>query len=177
MLHLIIGGARSGKSTYAESLAANYPSVTYIATAIAFDAAMQDRIEHHRASRPSEWQTIEQWQGFDQTYPSDCILLDCVTLLISNHLLELGDITQLPPEAFQQVEQKIQRELDQLIRLHKDQCVILVSNEVGQGVSPDSKLGNVFRDIAGRINQYLAARAERVVYMVAGLPMVLKEDE
>ena len=177
MIHLILGGARSGKSRYAEELAAEFEQVTYVATAQAFDEAMAHRIKRHQASRPAHWQTLEQWQDFQQPFKSPCVLVDCVTLLISNHLLAAGDIDELSPEEIDRVEQTIMTTLEDLLRMAQSASLILVSNEVGLGLAPPYPLGNVFRDIAGRINQMLARRADRVVFMTAGLPLVLKAEQ
>lgn len=177
MIQLILGGARSGKSRYAETIAADFSEVTYVATALAFDEAMAHRIEHHRRSRPSDWQTLEQWQDFRTDFSGECVLVDCITLLVSNHLLAAGDIEAFTPEQIDQVEQGIRQTIEQLLLAARGQELILVSNEVGLGLAPPSQLGNTFRDIAGRINQLLAQQADRVVLMVAGLPLVLKGEQ
>lgn len=177
---LILGGARSGKSAYAESLAsASGREVVYIATARAGDGEMALRIAHHRQQRPAIWTTVEeplalgdallQWSA-----PGRLLLVDCLTLWLSNLLFaedqdfpEVGRIT--PPACF-----AVQRErfLQALGEVHGD--VVLVSNEVGMGVVPFGAVTRWFADEAGRLNQAVAARCERAVLVAAGLPLVLK---
>ena len=177
---LILGGARSGKSAYAESLAtASGREVVYIATGQAGDGEMALRIAHHRQQRPAIWTTVEeplalgdallQWSA-----PERLVLVDCLTLWLSNLLFaenqdfpEIGRIT--PPACFQ-----VQREsfLQALDRVAGD--VVLVSNEVGMGVVPFGAVTRWFADEAWRLNQAVAARCERAVLVAAGLPLVLK---
>lgn len=161
---LVLGGARSGKSRYAERLAAGYGEVTYLATGQATDGEMADRIARHRASRPEHWQTVEE--GYHPAAAMagarGAVLLDCVSFLVSNHLLrdEAG------------CEEAVMAELKAMCELEAD--VIAVSNEVGMGVVPEYKLGRLFRDVLGRANQYLAARAEQVFVCWAGIPVDVK---
>lgn len=175
-LTLILGGARSGKSTYAEDLAreANKP-VLFIATATAFDDEMRERIHNHQNSRPSNWQTLEAptniaaalenktWDGV--------IILDCITLLMNNILLPLPE--DVPFDVFMQ---KTKDEIDSLLaaqtKVGGDWLVI--SNEVGLGLVPPYPLGRIYRDALGRANQMLARAADRVVFMVAGIPLTVK---
>lgn len=177
MIHLILGGARSGKSRYAEELAKNFTDVSYVATAIAFDSSMEDRIKRHQEQRPKTWQTIEQWKAFDQEFETECVLVDCLTLLVSNHLLEAGEIERLSIEEIDEIEQAVFNTVDELLLAAKGKELILVSNEVGMGLAPPYVLGNIFRDIAGRVNQYLAQKSDKVVLMVAGLPMIIKDNQ
>ena len=173
---LILGGARSGKSTYAEKLAAELSqSVLYVATAGVGDEEMAIRVKNHQATRPATWQTLEAPNQVAQalsslTYQPELILLDCITLLISNLVLDLEDSPQI------QLEAAVQTELESLISLQRQWQVpfILVSNEVGLGLVPPYPLGRLYRDVLGRANQYLAAQADRVLFMVAGLPTLIK---
>ena len=175
-LHLILGGARSGKSRYAEQLADQLGRrVLYVATAEANDAEMAARIAAHRQARPSDWQTLEapldvgaQLAGLSQR--PEVILLDCLTLLVTNIMLQQEAD---PPGA---IEAAVQAELAAILAAQaKLACpLIVVSNEVGLGLVPPYPLGRLFRDLAGRANQYLAARADQVLFMVAGLPMTVK---
>lgn len=164
-LTLVLGGARSGKSRFAEHLAAQHQTVTYLATGQVTDAEMAERIAHHRAQRPPQWRTIED--GFSPATAlagaTGCVLLDCVSFLVANHLLrdEAG------------CEESVRRELDALLALDID--LIAVSNEVGQGVVPEYKLGRLFRDVLGRANQHLAARADKVYVCWAGIPVDIKK--
>lgn len=166
---LILGGARSGKSAYAERLAeGSGRDVVYIATATAGDGEMAARIAHHQQRRPPHWRTIECPRGLAQALrnaaaPGRCLLVDCLTLWASNLLFEEG-------------EAEWQREraelLDLLPALPGD--VLLVSNEVGLGVVPIGAISRRFVDESGRLHQALAALCERVIFVAAGLPLALK---
>lgn len=164
-LTFILGGARSGKSRFAEQLAARCQTVTYLATGQVTDAEMAERIARHRAGRPAHWRTVEE--AFHPAAVIDrtgggVILLDCVSFLVSNHLLRNE----------QACEENVLRELDALLALGPD--VIAVSNEVGMGVVPEHRLGRLFRDVLGRVNQHLAARAEEAFVCWAGIPVEIK---
>ncbi len=169
MQALILGGARSGKSHYAERLAQQSGhEVIYIATAQARDAEMQERITHHRTTRPAHWQTLEEPLTLALTLqnhaaPQRLLLVDCLTLWLTN-LLCLEDAQRL------QAETNALRETLPRLPGH----IILVSNEVGFGVVPMGELTRRYVDSAGRLHQQLAAQIETVVLMVAGLPQVLK---
>jgi adenosylcobinamide kinase/adenosylcobinamide-phosphate guanylyltransferase len=175
---LILGGARSGKSDYAEKLAAQLGrQVLYVATAEAGDDEMAARIVAHRQARPAQWQTLEVPRGLGPalqavTTPVEVILLDCLTLLASNLVLALE---HEPPTA---IEQALQAELDGLLAARAVLSVplIIVSNEVGLGLVPPYPLGRLYRDMLGRANQHLAAQADKVLFMVAGLPMTVKDS-
>ena len=177
-LTLILGGARSGKSDYAEKLAAQMGErVLYIATAEARDEEMVARIEIHRQTRPARWQTLEAPRNVGAALASiteqpDALLFDCMTLLVSNLVL---DMEADPPEA---VEAAVQTEVKALLSAGQqlDVPLIIVSNEVGLGLVPPYPLGRVYRDVLGRVNQTLAALADRVLFMVAGLPMTVKDN-
>ena len=181
-LTLILGGARSGKSRYAEQLAAELggEAVLYIATAQPFDDEMKARIAQHQAERPDGWSTLEAPQQVgaaitthfaSQTASENVVLLDCLTVLTSNLLLGFDD----PFDAA--VEQAVNREIDALIQAIQTTgaTFIVVSNEVGLGLVPPYPSGRAYRDLLGRANQQLAQLAGRVLFMVAGLPMVVKE--
>jgi adenosylcobinamide kinase/adenosylcobinamide-phosphate guanylyltransferase len=166
-LTLVLGGARSGKSRYAESLiAALPPPWIYMATAEAGDAEMAERIALHRAQRGGDWQTIEAPHDLPAALATAAagasVLVDCVTLWLSNRMLAGAD---MEAEAA-----RLESALDGG-RGH----AVLVSNEVGFGIVPDNALARRFRDLQGRLNQQLAVRADRVVLMVAGLPVMVKE--
>jgi adenosylcobinamide kinase / adenosylcobinamide-phosphate guanylyltransferase len=171
MLELILGGARSGKSRLAEKLAAGSGlEVVYIATAQALDDEMATRIAHHRTARPAQWELVEEPLELaralrDNAAPQRCLLVDCLTLWLTN-LLMLEDQTRLA----------LQRDdfLDALSELPGR--IILVSNETGLGVVPLGQLSRRYVDEAGWLHQAVAERAERVVFTVAGLPMLLKGE-
>jgi adenosylcobinamide kinase / adenosylcobinamide-phosphate guanylyltransferase len=177
-LILILGGARSGKSTYAEKLAAELGSrVVYIATAEAKDEEMKARIQSHRLNRPEGWYTLEAPRNLASAlseidYRPDVLLLDCLTLLVSNILLSLESNTPATIEA------AVQAEIEAFLAAHQALAVplIVVSNEVGLGLVPPYPLGRIYRDLLGRANQQLAALAQQVIFMVAGLPMIVKEN-
>ena len=165
-LTLVLGGARSGKSRYAESLiTAQAPPWIYVATAQAGDDEMAERIAAHRVRRDAGWETVEaphDLAGALDGAPAHArLLVDCVTLWLSNRMLADADL-----------EREIERVEDALAR--RAGMTVLVSNEVGYGIVPDNALARRFRDLQGRVNQRLAARADRVVLLVAGLPLVVK---
>jgi adenosylcobinamide kinase/adenosylcobinamide-phosphate guanylyltransferase len=173
----ILGGARSGKSTYAENLARSAGGkVLYVATATAGDQEMADRIAAHRAARPAQWMTLEAPRQVGQavidfTPHPELVLVDCLTLLTSNILLSFPDDTGM--EIIQRaVDEEIDRILDAIQTLNVPW--IIVSNEVGLGLVPAYPLGRTYRDVLGRANQRLAASAGEVVFMVAGIPMRVK---
>lgn len=171
MLELILGGARSGKSRLAERLATQSGlAVTYIATSQALDGEMSARIQHHRQRRPADWGLMEEPLELaralrDNAAPGRCLLVDCLTLWLTN-LLMLDDDTRLA----------MQRDafLEALAELPGR--IILVSNETGLGVVPLGELTRRYVDEAGWLHQAVAERAERVVFTVAGLPMLLKGE-
>ena len=172
MLQLILGGARSGKSRLAEQIAQDSAlNVIYIATAQAWDEEMQSRIEHHQQQRPSHWTVIEEPIYLaDQLLKNDqanqCILVDCLTLWMTNLLLHENTELQL---------QQCQKLLNILPELQSK--IILVSNETGLGVVPMGEISRRFVDEAGRLHQQLGQIADKVVFCVAGFPMILKGDK
>jgi len=173
MLTLVLGGARSGKSRYAQSLCAG-KRVVYIATSKADDEEMQHRVDQHRASRPEEWTTVEAplspAEAIASAHVEAAVLLDCVTVWVSNLLWEWR---HLEPASLQT---SVMDSVDGLISAASHREVIVVSNEVGSGVVPEHPVARQFRDLQGLANQRLAAAADRVVLTVAGLPVVLKPE-
>ena len=169
MNELVLGGARSGKSAFAQRRAVESGlKVIYFATAEAGDAEMAERIARHRAERPPEWGLVEEPLALAgalrrQAAPHHCLLVDCLTLWLCN-LLAVG-------------EQRLRTETADLLATLADLPgqVLLVSNEVGQGIVPDNPLARQFRDEAGRLHQAVANRCDRVVFVVAGLPLTLKD--
>jgi adenosylcobinamide kinase/adenosylcobinamide-phosphate guanylyltransferase len=167
LVTLILGGARSGKSRYAERLIEQEPAPwIYLATAEARDEEMKRRIAEHRARRDRSWQTIEAPHDLAAAVvalpPRSAVLVDCLTLWLSNRMLADADID---------------REIEGLERAltSHDGAVVAVSNDVGSGIVPDNALARRFRDLQGVLNQRIAAKASRVVLMVAGLPLAVKE--
>lgn len=165
--HLILGGARSGKSRYAQTLAEAFDDdLIFIATGEAFDDEMAERIAHHRADRGPRWDTIEAPLALGEAIrshaaPGKLLLIDCLTLWVSNLMHAERDIVAAT---------------DELIAAIGDARgpVILVANEVGLGIVPDNALARRFRDEAGRVNQAVAAAANEVSFIAAGLPLRLK---
>ena len=163
-ISLVLGGARSGKSRYAESVIAVLPPPwTYVATAEAGDAEMAERIATHRARRGADWQTIEAPRDLPAALKSaqGPLLVDCLTLWLSNLMLAEANIdaeTALLEQALAAAPAP----------------VVLVANEVGSGIVPEHPLGRRFRDLQGLLNQRIAARADRVVLVVAGIPLAVK---
>ncbi len=178
---MVTGGARSGKSRFAANLAdklAMGAPVLFVATAEESDDEMRARIARHRADRPPHWVTIEAPTEparaiADFNRATSVVLLDCLTLLTSNILMEMSE----QPESA--VEAAIELELTQLITVcvNQNRHLVVVTNEVGMGLHPMTPLGRLFQDVAGRTNQYMAAQAHKVVFMVSGLPLVLKGEE
>ncbi len=162
----MIGGARSGKSAHAESLVrAIEPPWHYVATAEILDEEMRARIDAHRRRRGGQWQTVDAPIALDQTLQSlpagQPVLIDCLTLWLSNHLLAGNDLD---------------KECSALVGALNRRVgpTFVVSNEVGQGIVPDNRLSRQFRDAAGRLNQMVAGVAGCVILMVAGIPMRVK---
>lgn len=170
MRELILGGARSGKSALAEQRARESGlDVIYLATAEAMDEEMQDRIAHHRQRRPEQWRCVEEPIQLaavlkENASPERCLLVDCLTLWLSN-LLAAGD------GRFQQERAALFDCLDNLPGI-----IIFVSNEVGLGIVPMGELTRRFCDESGRLHQAIAAQCERVTFVTAGLPMTLKSE-
>ena len=175
-LTLILGGARSGKSSYALKLAEAYDDVLFVATAQAYDDEMRQRIERHKAERPFHWQSLEAptqiGEAILQTkLKPELVLVDCLTLLASNIVLQLGDDVDVVA-----AETAVLAEVESLIQTHQQigADTIVISNEVGLGIVPAYSLGRTYHDTLGRANQYLAAQADEVLFMVAGLPTKVK---
>ena len=184
-LVLILGGARSGKSAFAERLAQSSGKlVAFIATATASDDDMRERISHHRASRPADWLTIEEPLDLVHAVQqaaegADVVLLDCMTLWLSNwlyqqHATDFETDPTLSNRYSQEALQEINRLLATLTLLPNPKTLLIVSNEVGLGIHPAYAVSRVYRDILGRVNQRLAQSAERVYLMVAGLAVDIK---
>jgi adenosylcobinamide kinase/adenosylcobinamide-phosphate guanylyltransferase len=181
---LITGGARSGKSSYAEKLARELGgNILYIATSIPFDDEMKSRVKKHRESRPDEWDTYEGYRGLGSVVSEkgseyNGILLDCITVMVTNLLLEYPgiDYDNARYEDYAEAEDAIRKEIEELMEgvRRSEGTVIMVTNELGSGIVPENLLGRVFRDIAGRVNQHVADRCDEVFITVCGLPLKLK---
>ncbi|MCB1957004.1 MAG: bifunctional adenosylcobinamide kinase/adenosylcobinamide-phosphate guanylyltransferase [Rhodocyclaceae bacterium] len=176
---LIIGGARSGKSRHAEMRAReDGREVVVIATAEALDHEMAVRIERHRRDRPEHWRTREAPRDLAgalaaEAAPGRVVLVDCLTLWLSNRMSGF-DPTRQPHDADHLPELVAERRALLAVLPALPGRILMVSNEVGFGLVPETPLGRLFRDEAGRLNQEIAALADRVTLVVAGLPLALK---
>jgi adenosylcobinamide kinase/adenosylcobinamide-phosphate guanylyltransferase len=177
---LITGGARSGKSTYAQELArkSSLP-VLFVATAEAGDEDMKKRIEAHRKSRPAWWQTLEVTSGLGQkiaenTGRAGIVIIDCITLLVNNIFMQYDETSDAD-----QVEMAVVAEIEGLIECMENSRTrfIIVTNEVGLGIVPADRVSRIYRDTLGKANQMLAAQADEVYLMVAGIPVVVKQAD
>lgn len=181
---LMTGGARSGKSTYAERyIAQHFERISYIATAIAFDDEMRLRIAKHQAQRPAEWRTYEAYNNLDQLVVdinqlSDACLLDCLTIMVTNCMMDATHIDwdKPDPKAVHRLQEEVLQNMTKLLETIRkiDLNMVFVTNELGMGVVPENPMARAFRDIAGRVNQLVAAYADEVYLLVCGLPMALK---
>jgi adenosylcobinamide kinase/adenosylcobinamide-phosphate guanylyltransferase len=178
----VTGGARSGKSRFAERLASSSGlDVVYIATMEPLDDELRERVAHHRAARPATWRTVEAPRdpgaALSAADSSACVLLDCLSLWVTNRLLDRGD----EPSWAQllQLEASLEQELAVLLRCAGERAgpTILVTNEVGAGVVPETLLGRAFRDVLGRVNQQAAAAASRAWLLVSGRALELPSGD
>ena len=172
-LILILGGVRSGKSSYAQQLAGGLGNrILFLATAEAGDEEMKRRIARHKASRPESWRTIEEPLDIagalrKEAAHADAVIIDCVTVWLSNMLMRDEKLS----------ETEILKQIDRIVEAYEQDYAtyIIVSGEVGMGIVPERPLGRLFRDYLGLVNQRLAGKADRVVMMVAGIAMDLKK--
>src|SRR5260370_19128024 len=176
MLSLVIGGARSGKSRFAQSLGATAERVVYVASARVEDAEMAARIAQHRHTRPAHWETVEEpleIGGAVERHSAHCdfLLLDCLTLWLSNFCWEHREIGEANIQAatFQEVAR--------VAAASSESHVVLVTNEVGCGLVPESPVGRSFRGLQGWVNQEGARSADWVHHVVAGIPVAIKRPE
>ncbi len=179
----ITGGARSGKSKFAEDyiFKSTKPRI-YIATALLFDEEMKERARLHQEQRGKEWITVEAYKDISALLApykdkNNIILLDCITNLVSNRMFDYcEDWESITPTQVKSIENTIKKEIILLVEFIKSSSLecVFVSNEVGMGLVPSYPLGRHFRDICGRINQYVAQEAERAYFIVSGLPIELK---
>ena len=181
---LCSGGARSGKSEFAEHLALSLKGrKAYVATGQAFDDEMKDRIKKHQLRRGKEWITFEiplhlhkNWEQIKNV--SDVILIDCLTMFTSNHIFAHGDInTQEDSNRIESIILEELRLLLQEINNSNDKTVIFVTNEIGLGIVPENKLARYFRDITGRVNREVASAANKMYLTISGVTIELKSQE
>ncbi len=173
----ILGGARSGKSTFAQELATQSgKKVLFVATGEPLDEEMQARIEEHKKLRPRDWRTLETPYNIDKELKehigdAEVIIIDCLTLLVSNLLGSEPD--------YPETERKILAEIDKLVTYmnNTNTVFIIVSNELGLGLVPKNRLGRIYRDLLGRANQIVAHHADIVYFMTAGIPLKIKDQK
>jgi adenosylcobinamide kinase/adenosylcobinamide-phosphate guanylyltransferase len=185
LVSLLLGGARSGKSEWAERLARRTGQpIVYLATAVAGDSEMAERIARHRGTRLATWRTIEEPEELAQAVHQQCqsgevVVIDCLTLWVSNVILrrigDEADVAAIPTETWSKIEADLLAAIDDLFETARqiDLSLILVSNEVGLGLVPPYPLGRRYRDILGRVNRAVASRADQVLFLIAGLPVDL----
>ncbi len=172
-LTFILGGARSGKSSYAEKLATDSGlTITYIATAQIYDDEFKQRVALHKASRPAHWPTVEAHHKLADallkaSQPDNCVIVDCLTVWLAQCICS----ECAPPEGVNWQDER-RDFLSQLAQTHSK--VILVSNEVGMGIVPLGEINRQFQDEQGRLNQAVAQLADKVFFIAAGLPLKLK---
>ncbi len=180
---LVTGGARSGKSTFAEDSLRKKKRVLYIATAVAYDEEMKERIRLHKRQRPDTWQTLEAYDRLDEKIPDlktayDGILLDCVTVMLTNLLFsqEGFDEEGSTEEFWREFEYETLLKINKLLQCARSMTdhFILVTNEIGMGLVPETAFSRRFRDMAGRINQMIAKESDEVCLVVSGIPMMIK---
>lgn len=180
---LVTGGARSGKSNFAELLCREQNNSTaYIATSVAFDDEMKDRIKKHQDSRPKEWKTYEIYKDIysiveDLDKNHDTVILDCLTLMINNLMFTYGiDVDKATTEEVNEIEEYIKDQVEKLLKAVKntDLYFLIVTNELGMGIVPENKLSRIYRDFVGRANQLIAKYSDEVYFVVSGIPMKVK---
>lgn len=180
---MIIGGARSGKSRFAQRLASELGEpVLFVATAEAGDEEMKRRIEQHKRERPADWSLLEVTSHVGSRIgkklgEAQVVVVDCITLMVSNILSQYIDLDSEQIDA-QFIEEKVIAETNELVECisQVDASFVIVTNEVGLGLVPDNKAGRLYRDLLGRANQILAQCASEVYMMVAGLPVRIQSD-
>ncbi|MDF2616408.1 MAG: cobU [Sedimentibacter sp.] len=180
----VIGGARSGKSTFAEMKAKEYSeNVLYLATAVVTDQAMADRVKKHKEQRPDSWKTLEMYSdfknlvNFSEFMDSEAIMIDCITTLVGNFMFDSKlDFDSCSIERVNELEEHITLEVMSLIDVcnQNNKKLIIVSNETGMGVVPSYYMGNYFRDISGRINSKISLKSDYMYFIFSGIPIKLK---
>ena len=178
MIYLVTGGARSGKSTFAESLYNGKQDVVYIATSRVYDEEMNERVSLHKKSRPGDWRTYEGNYDLNLSIDEENnYLLDCITVLTSNIMFDITEDAEYIDYVLQrQVEEAVIKEIKGLINeiRKKGYNLIMVTNEVGDSIVPEHHVSRVFRDIQGRINQQIAALSDQVYLVCCGIPVKIK---
>lgn len=181
MIKLVVGGARSGKSSFAEKQYADRDDVVYIATSRIEDEEMKDRVDRHKKDRPEGWRTFEETYDLFQAVGGEGnYLLDCLTVLTSNIMFDMtfesGRTVSIDSILQKRVEDRIFQEVASLIHAveKKGYDLTIVTNEVGYSLVPEHHVGRVFRDIQGRLNQRVAEMADEVYLVSCGIPVRIK---
>ncbi len=175
---LVTGGARSGKSSFAESLYSGNKAVVYIATSKVCDEEMRERVELHKKARPSEWVTYEgTYEIYRAVADVKDYILDCLTVMSSNIMFDITkNFEKIPQEIQTEVENKVVEEIEDLIKkieeVHGN--LVIVTNEVGSSVVPENHVARVYRDIIGKINQRVARLSSEVYLVTCGIPLKVK---
>jgi len=182
---LVTGGARSGKSSYAESILKNEDNVIYIATAIAFDDEMKERIKKHQQMRNQKWDTVDAYKNLKEIISSKAknktaIFFDCITIMVTNLMIIDRDVDwdNISQGKLKKIEDEVLKEVGEFIEALKEfrGTSVLVTNELGMGVVPAYPLSRYYRDVAGRVNQKIAAVADEVTLVVSGIPLKIKGE-
>ncbi len=180
---LVTGGARSGKSNFAESLCIKQNNKTaYIATSIPFDDEMKNRVKKHQQSRPSDWKTYEIYKDIfsiieELNLNHNTVIMDCVTLMVNNLMFTYGiDVDNATSKQLNELEEYIKNQTIKLLEEVKktDLYFVIVSNEIGMGIVPENKLSRIYGDFVGRANQLIAKYSDEVYFVVSGIPMKVK---
>ena len=180
---LVTGGARSGKSNFAESLCIKQNNRTaYIATSIPFDDEMKNRGKKHQESRPKEWKTYEIYKDIYSIVEEldnnhDTVIMDCVTLMVNNLMFTYGiEVDKATSQELDELEEYIKEQIKKLMETIKKTNLyfVIVSNEVGMGIVPENKLSRIYADFVGRANQLIAKYSDEVYFVVSGIPMKVK---
>lgn len=177
---LITGGSRSGKSTFAENMLKDKDDVLYIATAVITDKEMENRVEKHKVRRNQKWGTYEGFKDLNkviETCSHKNIMLECIGTMITNMMFEKGyDFDKITSDEIEELTSNIRTELEKLILATKniDKHLIIVTNEVGWSLVPEYKLGRIFVDILGHINQFIGQLSDEAYLVSCGFPLKLK---
>lgn len=180
---LVTGGARSGKSSFAESLCIKQNNKTaYIATSVAFDDEMKNRVKKHQESRPRSWKTYEIYKDIysiveELNKNHDTVIMDCVTLMVNNLMFTHGiEVDESTSEELNELENYIREQITKLLEAVKKTNLyfVIVTNEIGMGIVPENKLSRIYGDFVGRANQLIASYSNEVYFVVSGIPMKVK---
>ncbi|UPA30647.1 bifunctional adenosylcobinamide kinase/adenosylcobinamide-phosphate guanylyltransferase [Terrisporobacter glycolicus] len=180
---LVTGGARSGKSSFAESLCIKQNNKTaYIATSVAFDDEMKNRVKKHQESRPKSWKTYEIYKDIysiveELNKNHDTVIMDCVTLMVNNLMFTHGiEVDEATSEELNELENYIREQITKLLEAVKKTNLyfVIVTNEIGMGIVPENKLSRIYGDFVGRANQLIASYSNEVYFVVSGIPMKVK---